>query len=256
MNSFVHPKENTYFIISLIVSILIYLMLVLSIIGIFYIIIGALVGLVIQGLAIGHLRGNGIRISEKQFPEVYQLSQQIAAQMKLEKMPPIYIIQSGGVLKAFATRFLGRNYVAVYSEIFELAYEQGEDALAFILSHEFAHIQRKHLTWSWILLPSTFVPFLSQAYSRACEYSCDLIAAHNQPAGAKAGILVLAAGKKLYKNVNADDYIAQANQETGFWIWISEKLASHPNLPHRITAINRITALKNEISMQGISNPV
>jgi Zn-dependent protease with chaperone function len=256
MNSFVHPKEKIYFIISLIVSILFYLILVFSLIGIVYIIIGALVGLIIQGLAVGHLRGNGIRISEKQFPEVYQLAQEITAQMKLEKMPPIYIIQSGGMLNAFATRFLGRNYIAVYSEVFELAYEEGKDTLGFILSHEFAHIQRNHLTWRWIVLPSTFVPFLSQAYSRACEYSCDLIAAHNQPAGAEAGILVLAAGKKLYKNVNANDYIAQANQETGFWIWISEMLSSHPNLPHRITAINQITTRTTESSMGGISKSV
>jgi Zn-dependent protease with chaperone function len=228
-------------------------MLVLSLIGIVYIIIGALAGLIIQGLAVGHLRGNGIRISEKQFPEVYQRAQQIAAQMKLDKMPPIYILQSGGVLNAFATRFLGSNYVAVYSDVFELAYEQGEDALGFILSHEFAHIQRNHLTWHWILLPSAFVPFLSQAYSRACEYSCDRIAAYNQPAGAAAGILVLAAGKKLYMNVNTDDYIAQTNRETGFWVWISEKLSSHPNLPRRIAAIKQITALSSERGMQGIS---
>jgi hypothetical protein len=95
MNSFVHPKEKIYFIISLIVSILLYLILVFSLIGIVYIIIGALVGLIIQGLAVGHLRGNGIRISEKQFPEVYQLAQEITAQMKLEKMPPISSNQAG-----------------------------------------------------------------------------------------------------------------------------------------------------------------
>jgi Zn-dependent protease with chaperone function len=256
MNSFVHPKEKTYFAVSLIASILIYFILVISVVGIVYIIMGALAGLIMQGLAAGHLRGNGIRISEKQFPDVYQHAQKVAAQMKLEEMPSIYIIQSGGMLNAFAMRFLGRNYVVVYSEIFELAYEQGEDALGFILSHEFAHIKRNHLTWRCVLLPSTCIPFLSQAYSRACEYSCDLIAAHYQPVGAEAGILVLAAGKKLYTNVNIDDYIAQATAETGFWIWISEMLSSHPNLPRRIAAINQITAQTTGMNMGGISKPV
>ncbi|MDF2499613.1 MAG: peptidase [Anaerosporomusa subterranea] len=256
MPSLIHPKEKLYFAISVIVSILIYFLLVLSVIGIFYLIIGALVGLIVQGLAVGHLRGNGIRVSEKQFPEVHQLAQEIAAQMELRTMPPIYIIQSGGVLNAFAMRFLGRNYVAVYSEILELAFEQGKDALGFIISHEFAHIKRNHLNWRWVLLPSTFIPFLSQAYSRACEYSCDLIAAHTQPAGATAGILVLAAGKKLYLDVNTDDYLAQATKETGFWIWFSEILSSHPNLPRRIMAINQSTTLRTEIRTQGINNPV
>lgn len=75
-----------------------------------------------------HPRGNGIRISEKQFPEVYQLAQQSATKMKLERMPSIYIIQAGGVLNAFAVRFLGSNHVVIYSEIFALALEQGDDA--------------------------------------------------------------------------------------------------------------------------------
>jgi Zn-dependent protease with chaperone function len=256
MDSLVHPNEKLYFLISVIASLLIYFVLVLSIVGGVYLIIGALIGLIVQGLAVGHLRGNGIRISENQFPEVYQLAQQIAAQMKLETMPPIYIIQSGGAINAFAMRFLGRNYVAVYSEVFELAFEQGKDALGFIISHEFAHIKRNHLKWRWLLLPSSFIPFLSQAYSRACEYSCDLIAAHTQPAGATAGILIVAAGKKLYMSVNTDDYLAQSAKETGFWIWLSEMLSSHPNLPHRITAIHQITAPTTEIHTPGISNPV
>ncbi|MBP2655269.1 MAG: peptidase [Firmicutes bacterium] len=244
MNLLVHPKEKFYFKLSLIISILIYLMLVLSIVGIVYIIMGVVIGFIVQGLAVGQIRGNGVRISESQFPEVYKLADQIASKMEIKQMPPVYIIQSGGLLNAFAMRFLGRNYVVIYSEVFELAYEQGEDALAFILSHEFAHIKRKHLSWRWFLFPSTFIPFLSQAYSRACEYTCDRIAAYNQPAGAMAGLLVLAAGKRLYKNVDAAEYVKQANREAGFWIWIAEKLSTHPNLPYRILAIDQKAQMK------------
>lgn len=243
MTNLIHPKERTYLTISLIISILIYFLMVISLIGLFYIIGGAIVCLIIQGLFIGNLRGNGIQISDKQFPEVYQLAQRIATEMNLDTLPPIYIIQADGMLNAFATRFLGRNFVVVYSDIFELAYEQGEDALEFILCHEFAHIKRNHLKWRWILIPSTFIPFLSQAYSRACEYSCDRMAAYYHPTGAENGLLVLSAGKKLYKNVNIDDFIAQSSRETGLWVWLAEMLSSHPALPHRLKAIKEIPAV-------------
>ena len=64
----VNPKERTYFGISLAVSILIYAGLVISVFGIAYIAIGALVGLIAHGLFVGHLRGNGVKITENQFP--------------------------------------------------------------------------------------------------------------------------------------------------------------------------------------------
>lgn len=239
MDSLVHPKEKTYFNISLAVSALVCLLLIISLFGIFYLIIGSITFFILQGLLIGRLKGNGIRISEKQFPEVYKLAQQLSQQMKLNELPPIYIIQSDGMLNAFATRFLGRDFVVIYSDIFELAYEQGEHALGFVLAHEFAHIKREHLKWRPLLFPSTFIPFLSQAYSRACEYTCDAIAAHYQPTGAEAGLLVLSAGKKLYKAVNTEAYIAQLERESDFWVWLAEMLSTHPNLPQRIKAIRK-----------------
>ena len=50
------------------------------------------------------------------------------------------MVQSGGLLNAFATRFSFRNLVVLYSDVMELAYEQGESAVDFIIAHELAHI--------------------------------------------------------------------------------------------------------------------
>lgn len=75
------------------------------------------------------------------------------------------------------------------------------------------------------------------AYSRYCEYTCDRIGAYYQPEGATSGLLVLAAGKKLYRDVNLQEFISQAENERGFWVWLSEIISTHPNLPKRIRAL-------------------
>jgi Zn-dependent protease with chaperone function len=237
MDALVYPKEKLYFGVCLAVSVLIYLLLVVSILGIFYIIGGVVVATIGHGLFVGHLKGNGVRVSERQFPEVYRLARQSASVMELDPMPDVYVLQAGGMLNAFATRFLGRSFVIIYSDVLELAYDDGEAALGFIVAHELAHIKRNHLTWKWVLYPSMFVPFLGSAHSRACEYTCDRFGAHCQPSGAVPGLLVLAAGKRLYRQVGSHDFIHQLETEGGFWVSFAEILSTHPNLPKRVRAV-------------------
>lgn len=237
MKQLVTRKERVYFGISLVISLLAYLFLVVSIIGILYIAIGAIIAVIVHGLFIGRIRGNGIRVSENQFPEVYQIASQLADQMGLNPMPAIYVLQAGSLLNAFATKFLGRSFVVIYSDVLELAYAKGESELAFVICHELAHIKRKHLTWRWLLYPSMLVPFLGTAYSRACEYTCDHFGAHYRPDGAVGGLLVLASGKKLYRNVNPQVFSNQADTKHGFWVWFSEVLSTHPNLSKRVNAL-------------------
>jgi hypothetical protein len=41
------------------------------------------------------LRGNGVQVTEKQFPEVYHLAQQLAGQIRLNPIPAIYVLLLG-----------------------------------------------------------------------------------------------------------------------------------------------------------------
>lgn len=230
----VHPKEKFYFTVSLAISILAYIGLVVSIFGILYIAMLSLAALFAHGIFLGAVRGNGVRVGPDQFPDVYATTQRLSAEMGLRETPDVYIVQAGGMLNAFATRFLGRNFVILYSDVVELAREQGEDALAFVICHELAHHYRKHTARRMLLLPSMWVPFLGAAYSRACEYTCDAFGAHYCGRGAVDGLLVLAAGKGLYREVNVEAFARQAVTESGFFMWVSEKLTTHPHLPKRV----------------------
>ncbi|MFH1098674.1 MAG: M48 family metallopeptidase [Candidatus Uhrbacteria bacterium] len=235
----VHWKEPLYFGIALVVSVIIYLLLIFSIIGIVYILLAAVILFIAQGVFIGRIRGNAIRVSERQFPDAHRIATQLAKAMELKNVPTIYIIQAGGALNAFATKFFSRNFIVVFSDILELAYEHGEDAVAFVLAHELAHLKRRHLTWRWFISPALFIPFLGTAYQRAAEYTCDRYGTRYAPDGAAAGILVLAVGKRLYKDVDLKEVIQQSGEDRGFWIGFAEALATHPNITKRVLEIER-----------------
>jgi Zn-dependent protease with chaperone function len=237
MNQYVHPKEKLYYSISLAVSILIYVALVVSLVGILYGLIGGCVALVAQGIFIGRLRGNGVLVNERQFPMLHRIATGVSQRLGLAQVPEIYVLQEGGALNAFATRFVSRNFVVVYSDVLELAYEQGEAEVAFVLAHELAHVKLGHLNKRFWLFPARLVPFLAQAYSRACEYSCDAIGAALEPDGALNGILVLASGKRLYREMDLAAFVEQARRPSDVWMWLGAHLADHPNLPKRVEAI-------------------
>jgi Zn-dependent protease with chaperone function len=196
----------------------------------------ALLFFISSGILVGHIRGNAIKITKTQFPDIYAIIERYCEMLEID-IPSSYILQSGGVLNAFATKFIRRNYVVIYSEILELAYEKGEEALKFVIAHELGHVKRKHMTKKTLLFPSAIIPFLALAYSRACEYTCDNIGKSLSPSGAINGVLILAVGKQLYKKVNAEEYIKNEQNETSFWKWFAEKISSHPLLPKRLSNI-------------------
>ena len=244
----VNSKENVYFVLKLIVSLGFYFFLFKSLVEIItsespvvqpatilYIYIFLILSVLFlrHALIMGHLRGNGVKVTASQFPDIHQIVVNHSRRLNLKSIPDVYILQSGGILNAFASRFMGSNYIIINSDIIEAA-EKDKFMLSFIIGHELGHIKRNHLLKNLLLLPSWIIPFLGTSYSRACEYTCDSIGYYLSPFGADSGLLLLAAGKTIYKKVNAAEYIAQRYTETGFWTWFAEKASTHPNLTKRL----------------------
>ncbi|MCM2676196.1 ankyrin repeat domain-containing protein [Alkalicoccobacillus plakortidis] len=84
------------------------------------------------------------------------------------------------------------------------------------------------------------MPFLAQAYSRSCEYTCDREAAYiiNNAPAAKRALTILSVGKQVYREVNEDAFVEQISAESHGVVWVSEILSSHPNLPKRIQSVS------------------
>ena len=250
----VNKKENFYFTLRVIFS-LVGLLLICGIITslgkigsyasatsvflvLFYAVIIFLYIKLVQIFMIGHLKGNGVQITEKQFPEVYRMIIEIAQSYHMKKIPDVFLIQSGGILNAYATRFVGKNYIAIYSEIFSIV-NQESAVLKFILAHEMAHIKRSHLQKRFWTILSVWVPFLGSAYSRSCEYTCDNFGNAVAPAGSKNGLVMLAAGRELYKQINIDQYLEDAEKNNSGSVKFTGIFLSHPNLPKRIRNISK-----------------
>lgn len=209
------------------------------------------------GLLIGYIQGNAIKVSKNQFSNLYSILESQCKSLGIENVPDMYIMQNGGILNAFATAFMGSNYIVLYSEIVEEAYQNNIDTVGFVIGHELGHIKRKHVLKTLILFPSIIVPFLNSAYSRACEYTCDNIGAALSPNGAKSGLLLLAAGKGIWKKVNVEKFIEQELTEGGFWCWFAEKVSSHPKLTKRLIQFNNLIVTKPlKQNLEVIAEPI
>jgi Zn-dependent protease with chaperone function len=249
-----HPAEIPLFVICLLVSIFIYATLMLAPIlypediGVEYLLVipAAIVFLsFVSGQTYGGMMANAVKLSEKQFPELYEIIKRLSRELNLNEVPEAFMIQEGGEINAFATRlYFRRNYVVFYANVVEVAYREGDSAsLEFIVAHELGHIKAGHVTlfYNLAIFPIAFVPVLKDllwtALSRAREYTSDRIAINLAPLGNK-GLIVLSAGEHLYKNVNYEEYLETARASEGFWIWTTNLLSTHPALVRRVKAVN------------------
>jgi Zn-dependent protease with chaperone function len=262
LSSLVTTKERVYYALLVVISLAAYAAFAASLVlfpevgttvapMLVYIPVFAIALLFARGMMMGHLRGNAVHVTPRQFPRLLEMAKKHAATIGLKKLPEIFVMQSGGALNAFATRFLGRNFVVIYSDVLAMAEARGESAVGFIVAHELAHLKRGHLRHRWLTLPGRLVPYLSAAYSRACEYTCDRFGAHCQPDGAVDGLLVLAAGRELYRNVDAREYAKQVETQKSYWVNRAEMMASHPHLPKRVAAV-----LKRGVPVPAKASPV
>ncbi|MDR1236484.1 MAG: M48 family metallopeptidase [Holosporaceae bacterium] len=250
IDDLVEKKERIYFYIASVISVIIYGLIIkfsLPTMGNFAVIL--LVMKILHGLYIGHIRQNAVKISKKQFADIYEIVEDYSTKLQLEKVPEVYILQSNGILNAFATRFLSVNFVVLHSDILELAYDNGKDAVKFIIAHELGHLKRKHIQKNMLTSMAMIVPFLGSAYSRACETTCDNIASYLAHENPTRGLLVLLAGKKLYGKVDLKEFLEKAEEEREFWSIFSEITSSHPSLSSRLKKIQQPNSGNNtEIS--------
>ncbi len=130
-------SESTLRIISLLVSIVIYLVCALSIIGIVYLGFFLLFSYFALASMMAQMRSNGIKIGPDQLPELYESARRASSALGLSKVPDVYVIQAGGVLNAFATKLAFRRYVVLYSDLVDACGKNSAE-LDMVIAHEIA----------------------------------------------------------------------------------------------------------------------
>jgi Zn-dependent protease with chaperone function/type II secretory pathway pseudopilin PulG len=244
-----HPNEGTLFVVGVVFSALVWLALVLSIVGVFYGVIGVIFTLMAHALFLANIKGNGVRVSARQFPDLDARCQRAAHALGLRSGPDVYLIQAGGTLNAFATKLFSRKFMIIYSDLVDECEDPRQ--LDFVIGHEMAHLAAGHLTWNAFLWPFMAMPWLGAAYLRAREYTSDRCgyAFVGDVESSMRGLVVLAAGGKHAARADLRAFMEQRLETGQFWSATLELVSSHPYLCKRVAALQ-------ELSQPGSAAPV
>lgn len=236
----IYKNEKPLFIISALISAVFWFALLLGTFGILlvYILLGYVFFLFAHSGFISNLKGSGVKISAEQYPDLHKKLLDNCKKVGLKEIPEAYLLRTG-FFNALATKFLGRNFVVLFTDVVD-ALEDQPDAIDFYIGHELGHIHRKHLSWSSFLMPASVFPLLGSALRRSEEYTCDRygVVCCESEDDIKAAIAAIAAGDSRWKTLNIDAYLKQVADTSGFWMSFNELTSDYPWLTKRMaTAI-------------------
>jgi Zn-dependent protease with chaperone function len=245
------PTEMPLFVATAILAGFIWLLLIVSVVGIVYVLFFGLFFAIIKLAMVGQLRGSAVRLGPNQFPELYETVESLARRMGT-RMPEVYLMQAGGALNAFAMKFIRANFVVLFSDLLS-ACGDNKAARNMIIAHELGHLKCGHVRWHWFLLPAAFIPFLASALSRAREYTCDRygLAGAGDKDGAAFGLTILASGGAHAASVNRTELIRQKETVSrSVLMTLAEWFGSHPPLSKRIAEMD--PSLAGNSQSQGV----
>jgi len=233
----VAPKENTYFVIALVLAILIWTGLTLITFGMVwsFLIVIALFAWFSNGLLVAGLKADAVAVHPNQLGRLDATLRSVCQALPVKEIPELYVIQSGGLLNAFATRHSGRHFVVVYSDMLE-AFGPDSAEMRFLLGHEVGHIHRNHLLRRLLLAPALFLPLIGAAYSRACESTCDrfgALASGSLESSLRA-MMTLAGGKAAGREMDPLQFAQQNKTHRGFFVSWYELISGYPTLTRRM----------------------
>jgi Zn-dependent protease with chaperone function len=235
-----YETEIPLLILVILTSIALWIFIALSIVGAFYAVFFLAFFFLAHLALVAHLRGSAVKLGPEQLPDLFERVRLVAERLGMKRLPDAYLMQAGGVLNAFATKFFRSNFIVLYSELLEAC---GDDTQAadFVIAHELGHVQAGHLRFQWLIAPGRLFPFIGSAYSRARECTADRYgyAGITDPDAATRGLTVLAAGKRHAPRVNVDAFLQQQRDMATVWMTIGRWMSTHPPLVDRIAALDR-----------------
>lgn len=237
MDSLVYPRERTLGTLTLVLGLIAWVAIIAGTFGValIYLLMAFLFYVFAQSAVIAWIRGTAVQLSPGQFPDLYQRLEACCRKLGIDTLPEAYLMHGNGAFNAFATRFFGRNFVVLYSEVVD-AMENDPEGINFYLGHELGHIRMKHLTGRLWRMPVLWLPLLGAAYARAREYTCDLHgrACCASTESAARALAAISAGARRWETVDLSSYAGQAQTHKGFWLSFHELIGGYPWLTKRV----------------------
>jgi Zn-dependent protease with chaperone function/type II secretory pathway pseudopilin PulG len=240
MHELVYPRERTLATITLVLGLLAWLGLIVGTFGIALLILalGFVLYLFAQSTLIAHIKGNGVELTAAQFPDLYAQFTACCDRLEIITYPQAYILNGNGGLNAFATKFLGTQYVVLMSDVVD-AMALHDDGVRFYIGHELGHLRMRHLNGHLVRWPALWLPLLGAAYSRAQESTCDRhgLACSASPENAARALAALSAGAARWKQLDVTAYLSQTGHTSGFWMSFHELTTGYPWLTKRAARV-------------------
>lgn len=240
MTDLVYPRERMLGTMTLVLGVLAWLALIIGTMGVALIgvAVGFLIYLFLQSALIAHIKGNGVELSDAQFPDLHMQLVSCCEQLKIKSRPQAYILNGNGRLNAFATHFLKARYVVLMSDVVD-AMNKHPDGVRFYMGHELGHLRMKHLSVHVLRWPVLWLPLLGAAYSRARESTCDRhgLACSATAENAARALAALAAGAQRWQQLDVAKFLRQAKHTTGFWMSFHELTGAYPWLTKRAARV-------------------
>ncbi|MGP1666061.1 MAG: M48 family metalloprotease, partial [Rhodanobacter sp.] len=232
--------------ITLVLGILVWIGLIVGTFGVVLIALalGFVLGLFAQSTLIAHIKGNGVELSSAQFPDLHTQFVECCERLQMKVRPQAFVLNGNGGLNAFATKFLGTQYVVLMSNVVD-AMSVHADGVRFYMGHELGHLRMKHLSVGHLLRwPVLWLPLIGAAYSRARESTCDRhgLACSGSPEGAARALAALSTGAERWKDLDVTAYVNQTKHTSGFWMSFHELIASYPWLTKRTARVMNVKA--------------
>ena len=242
MNKLVYPGERTLGALTLAIGLVIWLLLIVGTFGIalIFLLVGFVSYLFAHSAVIAWIKGNGVKLDERQFPDLHAQFVACCDKLEIKKRPAAYVMNGNGAINAFATRFLGSEFVVLNSDTVD-AMREHPDGVAFYIGHELGHLRMQHLQKHLLRWPALWLPLVGAAYSRAKESTCDRhgLACSSSPDNAAIALGALAAGGHRWRQLDVAAFRDQAKASSGFWMSFHELLSPYPWITKRVVRVTR-----------------
>ena len=178
-----------------------------------------------------YVRGNSVRLSKIQFPEVYAILEDHCRRLGMARIPELFL--TSGTIRPYSRAYSAwrEDYIILHENLFEADYRKTLDVVSFAIGHELGAIRLGHTAnWNEALLTYiSTIKWLANPLHRIRVLSRDRYAAHLTPTGFR-GLLILAAGRRLMDEVNVEDYLDQMRHYGSLWSGVDIFVEATPQL--------------------------
>jgi hypothetical protein len=181
------------------------------------------------------VRGNSVRLSREQFPDVYAILEGHCRRLGMATVPELFL--TGSSIPPFSQTYSSfrETYIILHQALFDIDERKMMDVISFTLGHELGAVRLSQTrVWNEMLLTYvSAIKWFRNPLNRIRTYSRDRYGAALSPTGFR-GLLIHAIGRRLMDRVNVEDYLAQSRRYGGIWSNVDTFVEPRPQVLSRL----------------------